>query len=74
MTSPCTFAYDSLLMTWNDVINGTLLALFAALALWPRFDFIGRWSVAFVGVWLQLAPLIFWAPTAVAYVNDTLMK
>ena len=71
--SPFTFEYTSLPMTWSDVINGSLLAFFAALALWPRFDFIGRWSVAFVGIWLQLAPLVLWAPSPVAYVNDTLI-
>ena len=71
--SPFTFDYASALMTWNDVISGVLLAFFAALALWPRFDFIGRWSVSFVGIWLQFAPLVFWAPDAAAYVNDTLI-
>ncbi|MBW3599594.1 MAG: SPW repeat protein [Planctomycetes bacterium] len=71
--SPFTFDYTSALMTWNDVISGVLLAFFAALALWPRFDFVGRWSVSFVGIWLQFAPLVFWAPDAAAYVNDTLI-
>jgi len=73
VVSPFTFHYASAPMTWSDVMSGILLALFAGLALWPRFDFLGRWSVSFVGLWLQLAPLIFWAPDAVAYVNDTLI-
>jgi hypothetical protein len=51
----------------------TYLVLFGGLALMPRFDFIGRWSVALVGTWLQFAPLVFWAPTAVAYLNDTIV-
>lgn len=71
--SPFTFDYTSVAMTWNDVISGTMLGLLAALALWPRFDFLGRWGVSFVGLWLQLAPLVLWAPDAVAYVNDTLI-
>ncbi len=33
--------------------------------LWAPF------AVAGLGVWLQFAPLIFWAPTAVNYLNDT---
>lgn len=73
VSSPFTFGYESKGMIWSDVISGALLAFFATLALWPRFDFIGRWSVAFVGAWLQFAPLVFWAPTAAAYVNDTLI-
>ena len=72
-SSPFTFGYTGTAMIWSDVVSGLLLAFFAALALWPRFDFIGRWSVAFVGIWLQLAPLVLWAPTAAAYVNDTLV-
>jgi hypothetical protein len=71
--SPFTFGYTSRAMIWSDVISGALLVFCAALALWPRFDFIGRWSVSFVGGWLQFAPLIFWAPSAAAYVNDTLV-
>ncbi|MGH2604018.1 MAG: vitamin K epoxide reductase family protein, partial [Dehalococcoidia bacterium] len=73
VSSPFTFGYNSDRMTWNDVISGILLALCAGLALIPRYDFWGRWGAAFVGVWLQFAPLVFWAPSAVAYVNDTLV-
>ncbi len=73
ITSPFTFGYTSAAMIWSDVISGALLVFFSALALWPRFDFVGRWSVALVGGWLQFAPLVFWAPTAAAYLNDTLV-
>ncbi len=73
ITSPFTFGYTSERMIWSDVISGALLVFFSALALWPRFDFVGRWSVALVGGWLQFAPLVFWAPTAAAYLNDTLV-
>jgi uncharacterized membrane protein len=72
VSSPFTFGYQSGRMLWNDVISGSLLALFATLALWPQFDFFGRWSAALVGGWLQFAPLVLWAPTASAYLNDTL--
>lgn len=70
-TSPATFGYRSAAMTWSDVISGIALFAFAGLACIPRFDFAGRWMVAFVGLWLQVAPLVFWAPTAAAYLNDT---
>jgi len=73
ITSPFTFNYASPAMTRSDVVSGALLALSAGLALFPRLDFIGRWTVALVGIWLQFAPLVFWAPTPVAYVNDTLI-
>ena len=73
ISSPFTFRYTSAAMTWSDIISGVLMVLFAGMALFPRLDFIGRWFVAFVGTWLQFAPLIFWAPNPVAYVNDTLI-
>lgn len=73
ISSPFTFGYAGRAMIWSDVLSGALLILFSTLALWSRFDFVGRWSVSFVGAWLQFAPLVFWAPTAVAYLNDTLV-
>lgn len=73
ISSPVTFGYKSLAMCSSDMLSGAALSFFAALARWPRFDFLGRWSVAMVGTWLQLAPLVFWAPTAAAYINDTLI-
>ncbi len=73
MTSPSTFGYTSTAMIWSDVVSGALLAVLAGAAFVPRWDFYGRWGVALVGTWLQFAPLIFWAPTAAAYINDTLV-
>ena len=34
---------------------------------------IARWATAGVGLWVLFAPLLFWAPTAAAYLNDTLV-
>lgn len=73
VSSPFTFQYVNPGMRWSDVISGVLLAVFATAAISPRFDFIGRWGAAFVGTWLQFAPLVFWAPTAAAFVTDTLI-
>ena len=74
ISSPLTFGYAAdVPMLWNDIISGALMIFFSTMALWPRWDFIGRWSVAFVGGWLQFAPLIFWAKSPAAYLNDTLV-
>ena len=73
VSSPFTFGYESSQMVWSDVISGLLLTLFATMAFLPRYDFIGRWGACFVGVWLQFAPLVFWAPTPVAFATDTLI-
>lgn len=73
ISSPLTFGYTRSALLWSDVASGLLLTFFSVLALWPRWDFVGRWTVAFVGLWLQVAPLVFWAPNAAAYLNDTLV-
>jgi hypothetical protein len=73
VSAPWTFSYRSGAMTWSDVASGLLLVLLAGAAFVPRFDFYGRWGVALVGTWLQFAPLVFWAPTPAAYINDTLV-
>src|SRR5712691_5202764 len=57
ISSPFTFGYQSGAMSWSDVVSGAALVFFAALALWPQGDVIGRWMVALVGTWLELAPL-----------------
>ena len=73
ITSPFTFGYTRAALLWSDVVSGALLTVFSMFAFWPRWDFAGRWSVAFVGIWLQFAPLVFWSPDASAYLNDTLV-
>lgn len=73
ISSPFTFGYQSQKMQWSDIISGSLLIFFSGLAFLPRYDFVGRWAACFAGVWLQFAPLIFWAPTSVAFVTDTLI-
>src|SRR5947207_3393583 len=73
ISSPWTFEYRSAAMTWSDVASGVLMAVFAAAAFVPRYDFYGRWGVALVGTWLQFAPLVFWVPTSAAYITDTLV-
>lgn len=73
ITSPFSFGYTSAAMRWSDILSGILLVLLAGVALSPRFDFFGRWGASLVGVWLQFTPLVFWAPDAVAYANDTIV-
>ncbi|MDP3857738.1 MAG: vitamin K epoxide reductase family protein [Stagnimonas sp.] len=57
---------------WSDVASGTLIMLFGALSLSPRFSW-AQWGNAAVGFWLLFAPLVFWAPSAAVYNNDTLV-
>lgn len=60
------------LMTWSDVAAGLLLVVFGWRSLLPDRP-KSLWACCFVGVWLSFAPVLFWAPTAAAYLNDTLV-
>ncbi|GAA3947136.1 vitamin K epoxide reductase family protein [Allohahella marinimesophila] len=72
ITAPFTLGYESTAMTVSDIGSGVLLLLFASLSLSHRLSIV-RWFSAAVGLWLLFAPLAFWAPTAAAYMNGTLV-
>ena len=69
---PLTFEFASRALLWSDLLSGLFLVVLGALSLAPHRSWPG-WGVAAVGVWLQLAPLVFWAPTSLNYLNDTLI-
>lgn len=60
------------LMVWSDVLSGLALCFFGWRALTPNRP-VSLWVCCGIGVWLSLAPLLFWAPTSTAYFNDTLV-
>jgi uncharacterized membrane protein len=57
-------------MSWSDIISGALLVILGWRSLTPNRPY-SLWACCFVGVWLTMAPLIFWSPSAAAYLNDT---
>lgn len=74
ISSPFTLDYQSAAMTWSDIIAGALVMVTGACSLssgkWLR---LARFDTALVGLWVMAAPLVFWAPTAAAYLNGTLV-
>jgi uncharacterized membrane protein len=72
IASPATLGYRDSMMVANDVAAGLLIVILGALTLSSRFD-LARWGICFVGIWLLLAPLVFWARDAGAYANDTIV-
>jgi hypothetical protein len=60
------------LTVWSDVLSGLLLLVFGWRSLRPNRP-VSVWICCFVGIWLSLAPLVLWAPTGAAYLNDTLV-
>ncbi len=57
---------------WSDLLSGIGLAVFGWRALTPNRP-ISLWICCFIGLWMNLAPLLFWAPTAAAFLNGTLV-
>ncbi|MDD5320833.1 MAG: NAD-dependent epimerase/dehydratase family protein [Methylococcales bacterium] len=72
MTSPPILGYQDQVMVVNDLISGALVFLLGALSL-SRTMAWARFANAAVGLWLLFAPLVFWTPSAAAYLNDTLV-
>jgi nucleoside-diphosphate-sugar epimerase/uncharacterized membrane protein len=56
----------------SDIVSGALIVVFSTLSLSQRFAW-AQWANAAVGIWLLFAPLLFWAPTAAAYNNDSIV-
>ncbi|MBW3563669.1 MAG: vitamin K epoxide reductase family protein [Acidobacteria bacterium] len=59
-------------MRWSDALSGLLLVVFGWRALRPARP-ISAWICCFVGIWLTMAPIVFWAPSAALYANGTLV-
>lgn len=71
ITSPSALDYGSTPLAWSDVISGAVIIVLATLTVVRRSTW-APWGNSLVGVWLLFAPLVFPAPTAAAFVNDTL--
>lgn len=72
IASPFTLGYSSKLLVWSDVVSG-IVALGLSLFALKSTRGLVSWLIAVVGLWLLFAPLVFWAPDAAAYTNDTLV-
>ena len=64
--------YESEILIASDIFSGLAILVLSLFCLSWRLP-VFRWATAAVGVWLLGAPLLFWAPTAASYLNDTLV-
>jgi len=72
LMSPESFGYVHEPLRYSDWISGLLLIIFGFMSMKQRWcGWI--WGGCLVGIWLQFAPLAFWANESVIYVNDTLI-
>jgi len=72
LATPFTIGTSGTALAWSDVASGIAVLALAAVAMAPHRGW-ASWSIAVVGVWLLIAPLLFWAPDAATYANDTLV-
>lgn len=72
LAAPVTFGFRSWPLTLSNWICGFFL-IFIGLRgrRSPKAGWI--WFAAAIGIWLEFTPLLFWAPEAAAYLNDTLV-
>ena len=59
-------------MQWSDILSGLLLIVFGWRSLRPNRP-ISLWICCFVGIWLTMAPVVFWSPTAAGFLNGSLV-
>lgn len=69
IASPLTFGYKEFLGK-NDVICGFILLICGWKSRHAGSVF-APWLACAIGLWLQLAPIFFWAANAAAYLNET---
>ncbi len=72
IVSPFTLGYSSMPLIWSDILSGTIALAMSLFALKPTRGLVS-WLISLIGLWLLFAPLLFWAPEAAAYANDTLV-
>lgn len=72
IAAPATFAFESAPLVISDLLSGVLLIIISLCNRKnPKASLL--WFVAAIGIWLEFAPLVFWAPAAGAYINNTLV-
>lgn len=72
LSTPLTFSLHSRPIFWNDIFCGAGLIFLGVYSFWTKTKW-PFWSIAAIGIWLQFAPLIFWAKDPLSYLNDTLI-
>ena len=72
IANPPTFGYKVPAMIWSDIISGFILIGLSYLALNP-YRLWAQWAVVFLGIWLFIAPMIFWAKEGAGFHNGYLL-
>ncbi len=72
LAAPATFEFQTVPLVISDFICGLLLISLTLLFRRNPSSAL-LWTLAVIGIYLQFAPLVFWAKTSGAYINNTLV-
>src|ERR1700722_796341 len=74
---PLTFfhllCWDCSAMVLSDLISGFALFVLGVLTYVSFYPIPAAWLAGLVGLWMQCAPVLFWANSPMIYLNDTLV-
>ncbi|TIY02567.1 MAG: vitamin K epoxide reductase, partial [Mesorhizobium sp.] len=56
----------------SEIVSGLLVTVFALMGMFRPWRWV-QWVTASLGLWVMLAPLLFWTTSAAAYAIDTLL-
>ncbi len=70
--NPCLFNYGSQSLVLSDTVSGVLIILLELLSFSISRAWL-RWGTAAIGLWLLMAPLLFWSPSPAIYLADSLV-
>ena len=70
IASTITFGTQSHPLIYCNFVSGLLL-IFLGIKCRKNPTSLEIWAITAIGIWLQLSPLLFWAPKAASYINDT---
>ncbi len=56
----------------SEIASGLLVTVLALVGMYRRWSWLA-WITAAVGIWIMLAPLVFWTTSPGAYATDTLI-
>lgn len=72
MAAPATFGFTRGPLIYSDWVLGLLLFILGWLSRRAKTGYL-PWTIGLVGIYLQFAPLLFWAKEAASYLNDTMV-
>ena len=72
LTAPASFNFQSTPLVISDMICGALLIILG-LCCRRHPKQLMLWVLTFIGIWIQFAPLLYWAPDSASYLTNVVI-